>query len=115
MKPDPEPCSTCGRRRNCGKKSSKPGGRRWLSDRGTCCDRMNTTSGFTCSAMDTKASAGAATDFDTTTGVREGGAIAWSADATGAAGAAAADCASPHGFGKPSVEATARPKMNVIA
>src|SRR2546427_191408 len=56
MKPDPEPCSTCGRRRRFGKKSWKPGGRRWLSPRSTCWDRMNTTAGFTCSATATNAS-----------------------------------------------------------
>src|SRR5881628_2649013 len=68
MNPEPEPCSTCGRRRNWGKKSSKPGGRRWLSARSTCCALMNTTAGFTWSAMDTKASPKSATAFGTTTG-----------------------------------------------
>src|SRR2546422_2578308 len=86
MNPEPEPCSTCGRRRNWGKKSSKPGGRRWLSARSTCCDLMNTTAGFTCSAMDTKASLRSATAFGTTTGVR--GALPWapSSDGVGESG-----------------------------
>src|SRR5256884_2556442 len=57
MNPDPDPCSTCGRRRRFGKKSWNPGGRRWLSSaRSTCWDRMNTTDGFTCSATATNAS-----------------------------------------------------------
>src|SRR5437773_10707871 len=57
MKPDPEPCSTCGRRRRFGKKSWNPGGSRWLlSPRSTCWERMNTTAGFTCSATATNAS-----------------------------------------------------------
>src|SRR5438034_6443525 len=55
MNPDPDPCSTCGRRRRFGKKSWNPGGRRWLSSaRSTCWDRMNTTDGFTCSATATR-------------------------------------------------------------
>src|SRR5438093_13697129 len=114
MNPEPEPCSTCGRRRNWGKKSSKPGGRRWLSARSTCCDLMNTTAGFTWSAMDTKASPKSATAFGTTTGVR--GALPWAPSSDGVgAGAAATDSGRPPALGRPSVEANARPKMKAIA
>src|SRR5690349_21622035 len=112
MNPEPEPCSTWGRRRNCGKKSSKPGGRRWLSARSTFCDLMNTTAGFTCSAMDTKASPRSATDLDTTPGV--GGATPWAPGTDGAswaggAGVAATDGGTPPDFGRPSVDAKASP------
>src|SRR5438309_5196524 len=55
MKPEPVPCSTRGRPRNCGKKSSKPGGRRRVSTRSWCWDWMNTTAGLTCSATATNA------------------------------------------------------------
>src|SRR2546426_5196365 len=78
---------------------------------------MNTTAGFTWSAMDTKASPKSATAFGTTTGVR--GALPWapSADGVGAggAGAAATDSGRPPALGRPSVEANARPKMKAIA
>src|SRR2546425_7146517 len=56
MKPEPEPCSICGRRRSCGKKSSNPGGSRVSLARSRFSDRMNTTAGLTCSATATNAS-----------------------------------------------------------
>src|SRR6266571_5341926 len=104
MKPEPEPCSTCGRRRNCGKKSSKPGGKRWLSARSTCCDLMNTTAGFTCSATETNASPRSATALGTAAGARGG--AAW---------AVTRDCAAPPFAGRSSVDAKASPKMKAIA
>src|SRR6266545_4099580 len=79
MKPEPEPCSTCGRRRSCGKKSSKPGGSRWLSARSVRCDLMNTTAGFTCSATATNASPSSAAGF--AAGIWVLGAVAWAAGA----------------------------------
>src|SRR6266516_3506565 len=104
MKPEPEPCSTCGRRRNCGKKSSKPGGNRWLSARSTCCDLMNTTAGFTCSATETNASPRSATAFGTAICARGG--VAW---------AVTRDSAAPPFAGRSSVDAKASPKMKAIA
>src|SRR5438034_6137738 len=63
---------------------------------------MNTTAGFTWSAMDTKASPKSATAFGTTTGVR--GALPWAPSSDGVgAGAAATDSGRPPALGRPSV------------
>src|SRR5881397_679196 len=113
MNPDPDPCSTCGRRRRLGKKSWNPGGRRWLSfARSTCWDRMNTTDGFTCSATATNAS------WKSPAALRAGaGAENW-----GAAGAVSDEgggttsvSAAPLFFGRLRVDAYASPKTKAIA
>src|SRR5436190_1236625 len=105
MKPDPEPCSTCGRRRRFGKKSWNPGGSRWvLSLRSTCWERMNTTAGFTCSATATKAS-------DQSLAALRPGAASGAASGEGTSTGSAA----PLRFGRLSVDANARPKMKAIA
>src|SRR3989454_4216606 len=104
MNPEPAPCSTCGRRRICGKTSSHPGGSRWLSPRSTCCDLMNTTAGLTCSATATNALP-----------ISVAGLAAGIWNCAPAAWAAGTNSAVPPLFGTPSVDANASPNTNARA
>src|SRR6266480_2889542 len=103
MNPEPEPCSTWGRRR-CGKKSSNPGGRRWLSARSTFCDLINTTAGLTRSATATNALPMSAAGL--AAGIWNAGAAACASGMT----AAALPC-----LGRSSVDANASPNTNARA
>src|SRR5207247_234096 len=104
MNPEPDPCSTCGRRRICGKTSSNPGGSRWLSPRSTCCDLMNTTAGLTCSATATNALP-----------ISLAGLAAGIWNCVPAAWAAGTNSGAPPCFGTPSVDANANPNTNARA
>src|SRR2546425_888073 len=103
MNPEPEPCSTCGRRR-CGKKSSNPGGSFWPSARATCCDLMNTTAGLTWSATATNALPMSAAGL--AAGIWNDVPAAWAAGTKSAA---------PPRLGKSSVDANASPNTKARA
>src|SRR5260370_1018088 len=103
MNREPEPCSTCGRRRKFGKNSSNPGGSFWSWARSTCCALMNTTAGFTGSATLTNASP--RSDTVLKGGVASRGAVAC---------AARMDSAAPLRFGRSSVGANASPNTNAV-
>src|SRR6266699_1445986 len=111
MNPDPDPCSTCGRRRRLGKKSWNPGGRRWLSSaRSTCWDRMNTTDGFTCSATATNASWKSPADL--MAGAENSGAAGAGWEESGGTSSVSA---AQLFFGRLRVDANASPKTKSIA
>src|SRR5712664_1805301 len=100
MKPDPEPCSTWGRR-GTWKKSSKPGGKRRVETRSRRSDLMNTPAGLTCSATEANASPRSTAAF--ASGI--GRLVSCSTDRT---------AASPRD-GRRNAEANARPSANAMA
>src|SRR5439155_258283 len=106
MKSEPEPCSICGRRRSCGKKSSNPGGSRVSLARSRFSDRMNTTAGLTCSATATNASLRSAMGLAAGSGLLGGAVVCW---------AAASGSAAPPFLGRSSDDANASPSTKAIA